>query len=375
MIDTIKIRLPLKEVTQSISEKFHPVSLNDLQWSPKTHLSTRYNPQKTVSFYSPTFIGEKYVINGVASYQLGIEVSLPKLLFGNNVEELPADKDTLGWILEELRSEIYRHLGLKYDIEELLSSEVAKIHVGKNFIFDDPGAPLSIIETISKSKADRVYDNNKIKYENNGSAFKIHANNKDIIFYDKKKDIEQCLKSPKRAIDRTITYGVKDEETPIHSLLFDKSSGVLRLEVRLNNRRYIRQAFPSISDDLSLENVFCNTPIIPYLEREWQKAISDVSLVQLGRNDIRSSFEAIAARGDYGFSLRDSLAVAAALEIIDMSSLNYLRSLIEKYYAKDDWYRFRKKLFIPNYCRPSYFEKIEEELRIYNPIKLQNNNQ
>ena len=374
MIDTIKIRLRFKEAPDEISELFYPVSLNEMRFSPKKHINTRYNPAKTLAGkteYTPTYIGEKFIRNGTASYYLAIEVSLPKLLFGNNVEELPRGETSLLNIVDGLRQAIERDMGLTYDAHELLQGEVAKIHIGKNFMFDDPGAPLCIIDTVHKSRADRLCDDNQTKYENLGFSFRLHTNNKEVILYDKKKDIEQSKKSLKRAIDESITTDADNPNSPIGQLLSDKETGTLRIEVRLNNVLEIRKAFPSISDDLSLENVILNAPILEYLEAEWQKATDSVSAVQLSVNDVSKAFESLASKFVNHYSLRDSLAVAAASIIVNEHGLNYLRSLAEKYYSKDAWYRFKKLLLAPDNNHPFYFKKVSKEIKDYEPIDLQ----
>lgn len=377
MIDTIKIRLPLKDGPYKNDDEFYPTPLREVRYfSPQPHIATILNPGKKLANntkYTPTYIGEKILTNngfGVG-YYLGVEVSLPKLMFGNNVEELSPGEDSLNSIVLVLQKAIYRDVGLKYTEEEILSSGVAKLHIGKNFRFDDPGAPTVIVNAIRKSRADRVCDNNETKYENNGYSFRFHTNKRETIYYDKKSDLLQSLKSPKRAIDNTATDEIRDEDSPISELLSDRFSGILRLEVRLNDRRYIRKAFPSISDDLSFKNVFLNANIMQCLLSEWRKTTENISMIQLGRSDVLSIFEAVATdRLSNNYSLRDSLSIAAAAHIINATSLDYLRRLIEKYYGKRDWSRLKKKLINPESNRSSYFKKVEKELQEYNPIRL-----
>ncbi len=370
MIDTIKIRLPLREAPDEISELFHPISLNALRFNSKAHQNTRFNPGKILAKrteYTPTYIGEKFLTNGAATYYLAIEASLPKLLFGNNIDELERGEESMMNVVHEIKHSLENDLKLSYTEDELLSSEVAKLHVGKNFVFNDPGAPLSVIDTIYKSRADRLCDDNQTKYENLGFSFRLHTNNKEVIYYDKKKDIEQSKKSPKRAIDGSITTGLDDGDSVINKLLSNKTAGVLRLEVRLNNRSQIRKAFPAISEDLSFRNVYLNAPILNYLESEWRKSTDTVSAVKLSMGDASKTFEAIAAQ----YSLRDGLAVATAITIINDHGMNYFRSLVEKYHSKDAWYRFKRLLNFAENHHPSYFKKINEEIREYTPVSLQ----
>lgn len=199
----------------------------------------------------------------------------------------------------------------------------------------------------------------------------MHTNKKEIICYDKISDIELSFKSPKRALDDGIQEGVKDERSNLYDLMSDRFTGILRLEVRLNNKTYIRKAFPEVGNDLSLQNVYLNAKIMERLVKEWHDTTEHVSMIKLGQNDVVSLFESIAAnRINNGYSLREALAIAAAAYIINSNTLNYLRTLVEKYYGKDEWYRLRKKLIAPESYRTAFFRKIEDELHNYKPIRL-----
>ena len=301
-----------------------------------------------------------------------IELSLPKFLYGNNVDELTTEESTLNMIVDKLQSAIANDLGIKYPKEDILSADVTKLHVGKNFMFDDPGAPIFMIETISKTRADRIYDNNNTKYENLGSSFRLHSNTKDIIFYDKKRDIVKSMKSPKRAEDG-ITYRLSEPDSPISLFMSDKKASVLRLEIRLNNRKRIRQAFPELGDDLSFQNVFLESKIMDCIAKEWHEATDEISMIQLGKEDPCLIFERIIADETSKYSLRDSLAVATAIHIIGLHGINYLREIVEKYFNRDEWYRLKKKIVTPNYQHFSCFKKVDDELQQYNPLRLGGN--
>lgn len=170
MIDTITIRLPLKKIHFKNDDEFRPISLSEIYYfRPQKYVKTIFNPGKTLAKntrYTPTYIGEKILANngtGVG-YFLKVEASLPKLLFGNNVEELSPGDEYLNTIVKTLQDAILRDLGIRYTAEEILSGDVVKIHIGKNFKFDDPGAPTTIIQIVCKSRADRRCDDRKKEF-------------------------------------------------------------------------------------------------------------------------------------------------------------------------------------------------------------------
>ena len=67
MIDTIRIRLPLKLEGLINNDEFKPMSLTEIySYRPQKYVSTMFNPGKALykgSKYTPTYIGEKILAN------------------------------------------------------------------------------------------------------------------------------------------------------------------------------------------------------------------------------------------------------------------------------------------------------------------------
>lgn len=122
---------------------------------------------------------------------------MPKLLFGNNFEELEeADFDAVLFKLQEILAK----MGVLVEVETLKNAKVCCVHFGKNVILAEAPSSL-IINTIRKLNISKRLDAGNTDYRNDGQAIRYHANSYELTFYDKVKDLEQSKISEKRAIE------------------------------------------------------------------------------------------------------------------------------------------------------------------------------
>ena len=87
--------------------------------------------------------------------------------------------------------------------------------------------------------------------------FKWHCNSYEVIFYDKLKDLEKAKQSDRRAIEKhsLIQLDVFDSLKKKKKL---RKLEILRMEVRLNQRKKIKQLFKklNIKNDLTFKRLF-----------------------------------------------------------------------------------------------------------------------
>jgi hypothetical protein len=165
---------------------------------------------------------------------LKIELSLPKLLFGNNFEELTQKQ--FPDLVQKLCTTLHT-MGIATDIKMLTNADVSGIHFSKNIPLTDGSIPYHYISKIEQANIKLSLDINQTDYRNKGHSYKWHSNSYELVFYDKIRDLEQAKKSDKRSLE-------KDNAIQLH--LYDKLHNkkmfeILRMETRLNNRRKIQQ--------------------------------------------------------------------------------------------------------------------------------------
>ncbi len=257
MIDTIVLTLTKDMYRISEPDKFKPSARWALQetTSSITGIQSKQNPLKREllqGIYKPrlTLAARMGPLGGVATY-LKIELSLPKLLFGNNFDELQL-KD-----FPKLNAKlvvVLKDMGVITTPAQLAQTPVSKIHYSKNIILTDGSTPYYYISKIKEANVKMSLDVNETNYRNDGHSYMWHCNSYEVVFYDKIKELENAKKSPRKAIEQ-------DNELQLNlfdSLRTKKKFEVLRMEVRLNKRPKIKQLLQSLGVNAvpSFRNLF-----------------------------------------------------------------------------------------------------------------------
>jgi len=241
MIDTIVITLSSAQYQITAPELFTPPAHWVLAETRKAHvIHSKQNPLKRElrqGIYKPRLtLSNRINARGTRDITLKIELSLPKLLFGNNFDELCL-KD-FPTVVHELVA-VLIDMGVQTTVELLSEAPVSAIHYSKNFRLTDGSTPYHYIQKIREANSKLSLDVNHTDYRNEGSSYRWHCNSYEVVFYDKIRDLEKAQISGKRALE-------KDNEMQLHlfkDLRKRRMFEILRMEVRLNKRTKIKQLF------------------------------------------------------------------------------------------------------------------------------------
>ncbi len=258
MIDTVVLLLPQHAYKITDPDKFVPSArwITGINSSAVHGIQSRQNPTKKellAGIYKPRLtLFPSANIRNSKEIVLKIELSLPKLFFGNNFQELKG-KD---WqpLLQKL-ADTLGQMEVIVDPLELAKAPVSAIHYSKNIKLADGSTPYHYISKLKESDMRMSLDVNQTDYRNEGHSYKWHCNSYEVVFYDKIKDLEKAKLSDKRAIEK---------DNAIQLNLFPelakrkKKLEVLRMEVRLNKRQKMKQLFAKleIKPDLTLKSLF-----------------------------------------------------------------------------------------------------------------------
>lgn len=257
MIDTIVMVIPEMNFKILDYDAFNPSARNVFE-PPYYKLSHGYiscvqNPtqkDKNEKIYKPRLTISKRLVRGGYSIALKIELSVPKLLFNNNFQELE-DSD-FEKVITVLQKRLYE-MSVLIDEEVLKRAEIAAIHYGKNVILTNATASL-IINMLKKFDISQRLDEGDTDFRNDGQAIRYHTNSYELSFYDKMKDLEKAKISEKRAIEDD-NYTQYDLFTPI----VRKKNEILRMELRLNNRKKIGETLRRVGVNpkaMQFDNLF-----------------------------------------------------------------------------------------------------------------------
>jgi len=182
---------------------------------------------------------------------LKIELSLPKLMFGNNFDELRY-KDFAA-VTKNLASTL-QQMGVIATTDSLSQAPISAIHYSKNIPLTDGSTPYHFINKIKEANIKLSLDVNQTDYRNDGHSYKWHCNTYEVAFYDKILDLEKAKKNTKRAVEKDSDIQLKLYDTFQKRKKFE----VLRIEVRLNKRQKIKQLFKTlnITPDLIFKKLF-----------------------------------------------------------------------------------------------------------------------
>jgi len=361
MIDTIKLLLSIPDPSLLDGSRFEPITIRQLTaiHHGRTYLRPaavyakmdKYMPSLAV-FKRPTKFGDKY--------HLSVEFSAPKMVFGNNFEEVTEQDFEL--VLVSLQSALLEQVGYRFSVEQLASANISAWHPSKNIVFTDYTSCQTILSTIAKLDVSRIYDFQKTDFRD-GHALHIHCNSLDIAFYDKMADLRQSKKSDKRAIenDSGIQLSLLERLNKFRPL------EVFRYEVRLSNRRSVKQAFPDL-DSWTLRDLFNERLCQKVLIRHWNKLTVHVDMLAL---DTTMPAELLQ---NYLLENKSTptaaLAAVAAMLIVNQVGMSGLRNILEAYYGTQAWYRVKSLIRPPEAHRFSHFRHIDKVLEEFMPVRI-----
>lgn len=368
MIDTITLLIPPQQYN-IIHDNFVPCAAFVFQCKALKGVCNASAKELKQGIYKPRLtISRRKDLDGVSQIMLTIELSLPKLMFGNNLEELKyKDFDA---VIFKLHETLYE-MGVEISVDDLKDAAVLTIHYGKNIALTDGSIPFSYIQKIKDITPPKNLDTNQTNYRNSGHCFKYHCNSYEVVFYDKIHDIQKAELSNKRAVDSHQNISIKS----LNRLRTGrKKFEVLRMEVRLNTRRKMKQLFEKlqIKNDYTLRKLFkpaiAQKILLNYINDLDSKRSSFVDFKPLNDKALLSTL----ILHNPTLRAKQVLQFFGFKKILESMTLDELHKIL-KQYDKSNWNKLIKELdsiMVPSAGQP--FEVIKKQLQKYKPIKIRN---
>jgi hypothetical protein len=315
-----------------------------------------YKPRLTITNRFNTF--------GRSEWTLSIELSLPKLLYRNNFDEL-SDND-FPEVIELLQSRL-KEMGVKIFTAILEKAPVSSVHYSKNIPLTDGSTPHYYISKIKDANVPLLLDVNESSYQNDGCGFKWHANSYEVAFYDKIHDLGKAKISDKRAFENDNSLQLDLFEAFQERKQFE----VLRMEVRLNNRQKTRKLFKTlgIRAELNFSEVFStgiSRKVLLYYIDEMAKRRPIIMDSSANPKDFLASL--IVENPTLG--LRKTFAICGLKQALEAMDIRELRGMFEKY-GNRSWSKFiseSNSIKIKRLNDPFAF--IRSNIETFMPLKL-----
>lgn len=364
MVDTVKLLIPVHNPLVFDGSRFTPITLEQLVNS-RGYGKTFLNPSPTyakMGKYMPRLTMYKRVRKfGAVTYELAVEFSAPKMLFGNNFDELTEnDFDAL---LTALQSALHELLGHRFFKPQLAHADIAAWHPSKNIVFLDYTSCQTILNTMGKLDVSKTYDFQKTDFRD-GHVVHIHANSLDIAFYDKMADLLKAKKSNKRAFEKDSSVQLN----LLEGLSEYRPMEVFRYEVRFVGRASIKRAYPDL-EQWTFESLFNMKLCQNTLLKHWKKLTANVDMLAL---DVKQPYELLQnyLEANDDVTPQAALAAVAGMLIASQAGVVGLRNTLEARYGKQAWYRIKPLLNAPQAHRYTAFVHIDEALQRYTPTKM-----
>lgn len=258
--------------------------------------------------YKPKLTIAKKFINTGISISLLIEFSIPKLIFGNNFEEVTEEHfDVIVQVLQDALLSMAVEVGL----DVLMNAKVVRIHYSKNLIITEYSTCREILQVLAKSDISKRLDVSKTNYKNDGEIIRYHASSYELTFYDKLKDLQTAINlSERRAMER---------QNIIQSQFLEQARGmeVLRMEFRINDMDKLKNdVFPKLNIEYpepTFRNLFnreLSRRICLYF---WNIAHTAARCVLIAQNASITAFQHILR---FGYKPEKAAAIAHAFELL-----------------------------------------------------------
>lgn len=379
MLDTIALTLDQHQFEVREPDRFSP-SARGVLVPPYYPLGARgnflcvLNPTKrelAAGRYGPRLTLAKRKQRGGFALTLRVEFSAPKLLFGNNFDELAA-RD-----FDRVLDALHRSLGecaIGVEIDTLRGARVSAIHYGKNIAFTDYTTCSMVMNELERIDLDQRLDLSHTDYRNEGHAIRYHANSFEVTFYDKLKDLHKARFSEKRAIERD--YGPQMDLFADRGA-FPKELQVLRMEVRLGTRTKLMSLVKRIEPgtEPTFAALFSAGIAKGVLMQFWTQVRSQIPLIE-GARDRRPEdlLAGLAAAANGHVRPGALLQQLGCLMLVGSVGFRGAGAVMSRHCSARSWQRYKRQMKAMPAAEPfgySPLRQVDEALVQFKPLCLE----
>jgi hypothetical protein len=377
MLDTIVLTLDQSQFEVMRPEWFSP-SAKGILASPYYSLGTHgsfvcvQNPTKRdlwAGRYLPRLtLARRRKASGFA-LTLRIEFSAPKLIFGNNFDELESRdfEKTIGILCQALMS-----MGIHLSSEAVRNGHVSAIHYSKNIAFTDYVNCSMAMRDLERIDLTKRLDLSRTDYRNEGHAIRYHANSYELTFYDKIKDLEKARYSEKRSIERD--YAAQPGMFR-GAALMPKELEVLRMEVRLGTRTKIKNILKIIGQDIepTINELFDARIAKAVLMHFWTHITARLLLIDrtnVRPEDMLSDLAVASGRKAKPSKLLRQLGCAMLIKSLGVRGAS---AVIGRYCNSRSWERYKRELKalpLESSKRFSALNQVDQCLTRFAPLRI-----
>jgi len=336
MIDTIILQIPIEYSAIIDHNQFTPSTKGILD-NPVNFYKYTNNPKekdRKRGIYKPKLTAIK---RGKKIF-LKIEFSAPKLLFGNNLDEV--NETDFNKVVDILQKRVWE-MGVRLWTVEIENAEVLGFHPSKNIPLSKGYTSSFAIRELSKLNLDQKLDLEKVSFRNTGEALQLYCNRHSFVLYDKINDLN---KPAKRAIDKNQTKQQIDLFEYIKR--GERNLEVLKLEVRLSHKRKMKEVLEKVgfSHTPLFKNIFKKDLCQKIVKLYWNNFFGKDRFLFGIINSPQKILQAILIKCPKTKIKTAIFLMGLILLCKDEEGIRGLRSITKNYRPKNNWGTLRKYL-------------------------------
>jgi len=381
MLDTIVLKLNSKQFTISDHSKFTDNTKNLFEPPFKAFCGSKYiksiqNPTKA-QIAAHGYLPRLTVIKAKASdgflITLKIELSAPKLMFGNNFDELEDKHFDMFCVLLKQKLSL---MAVEVTLDAIRQANIVAIHYSKNIVLTDYTRCATYLDKLHKSDISAALDINQRDYRNKGHALKYHANSYELTFYDKLKDLAASKRSEKRAIEND-NFTQHDFLEEINKM--PKNVEILRMELRLNTPKKLNEIVKKVTTNktpLTIKNLFSQELAQKVLLHYWSIIESNLKLYTISQHKPDDLIFAIEKQSKK-LSIAKTLKLVGLATLIKQHGIRGVRSLFGQHLSSSAWYNLKNdtldiKATLDEYQPDKYMQVVKSALQDFQTVKMTN---
>jgi hypothetical protein len=366
MLDTVILQIDFNKFYIKEYEKFG-ASKEQILSSKSPFKKWINNPDKKDAVYKPRLT----LIKRGIRFVLKIEFSAPKLIFGNNIDEL--DDSDFDLVIKTLRERL-QSMGVWIFSANLENSEVISFHPSKNIQLSKGYTANMAIKELNKIDCSKRFDFDEKNYRNNGEVLQFYTRSHSLVIYDK---INDLIKPQKRATDKDQT---KQQLSIFDYIKTDKQAlDILRIEIRLSLKKKMNSVMELMEQKTNptFKDIFSKNLCQKIVNSYWNNFFGNNLFLFNSNSSPQSILQLILIKYPKTKTLKAITAVGLYMLCKDTDGMKGFRQIIDSHRRKRaDWQTVKQnlKLFEDEIFTGStwgFIKDVRRELKDFKPLKIE----
>lgn len=366
MIDTVILEIKLNYLTIDYS-KFGTSKefVNDNSYNFYKWTNNPTAKDKKDGIYKPRLT----LIKRGGERLLKIEFSVPKLIFGNNLEELQEEDFPL--VIEKLKERM-KDMGVMVFSQFIESADVISFHPSKNIKLNNGFTSTFTIRELSKIDISQKFDIDIKDYRNCGSALQFYTRLYAICIYDK---VNDSFKPKRRAIDKDQTKKQRNIFEVIKKK--DPFFEILRVEVRLVGKKKINKLLPLLgfNKNPNFRDIFKKDVCQKIINNCWEQIFDNNLFIFTPDNNPQKVLESVLVNNPRIRTIKAISITGLTLLAKDKEGIRGLRQIVDSHKPKKtNWEAVKRYLRALNKntdLKPwGFIKDIEEGLNDFDSVRF-----